>query len=69
MAKRVIQNKRVLVNDKKYEGKYVAFDSSKGKKIVASGKNPGTLIEKARKLGVSIPAIVFVPKGNVAYIY
>ena len=42
MAKRVIQNKRVLVNDKKYEGKYVAFDSSKGKKIVASGKNPGS---------------------------
>ena len=69
MAKRVIQNKRVLVNDKKYEGKYVAFDSSKGKKIVASGKNPGTLIEKARKLGVSIPAIVFVAKGNVAYSY
>ncbi len=69
MAGKTVTNKQVLVTDKKYEGKYVAFDSSKGKKIIASGRNPGKLIEKARRLGVSIPAIVFVPKGNAAYIY
>ena len=69
MTKENAKNTQVLVTEEKYEGKYVAFDSSKGKKIIASGKNPGKLISKARKLGVSIPSIVFVPKGNAAYIY
>ena len=69
MAKRVKNSQQVLVTDKKYEGKYVAFDPSKGKKIIASDKNPGKLIDKVRKMGISVPAIVFVPKQDMAYIY
>lgn len=69
MVKKPVKNMQVLVTEKKYEGKYVAFNTAEGKKIVASGRNPGKLIDKVRKMGVSIPCIVFVPKGNTAYIY
>jgi hypothetical protein len=69
MARKNVKQTKALVTDKKYEGKYVAFDSSKGRKIVAADRNPGKLIEKARKMGIDVPAIVFVPKGNTAYIY
>ncbi len=69
MVNRNAKNKQVLVTEKKYEGKYVAFDASAGKKIVASGRNPGRLIDKVRRMGISVPTIVFVPKHNAAYIY
>jgi hypothetical protein len=58
-----------LIKERKYEGKYVALSPSEGNKIIASGQNPSEVIEKARKKGVSVPAIVFVPKKDVAYIY
>ena len=55
--------------DKKYQGKYIAFDPSGEKKLIAFGQNAGTVIKKARASGVEVPAIVFVPKANTAYIY
>jgi hypothetical protein len=69
MAGKSVKNKRVLVTDKKYEGKYVAFNPAKGKKIIASGLDPGVVIRKARRMGVRVPAIVFVPRQDLAYIY
>lgn len=60
---------QTLVANKKYQGKYVAFDPDKDKTVVAFGRNAGTVIKKAQDRGVKIPAIVFVPKENVAYIY
>ena len=60
---------KVLVADKKYQGKYIAFNPSGEKKVIASGQNAGTVIKKAREKGVEVPAIVFVPKENTAYIY
>lgn len=69
MAKNTNKRRRALVTDRKYQGKYVAFSPSEGKKIIASGRNPGVVIQKARKQGVEVPAIVFVPKKGVAYIY
>lgn len=69
MAKRTPKEDRVLVTDQKYQGKYVAFNPSEGKKIIASGRDPGAVIQDAREKGVTVPAIVFVPKQGVAYIY
>lgn len=60
---------QALVADKKYQGKYIAFDPAEGKSVVAFGQSAGTVIKKARKRGVKTPAIVFVPKEDVAYIY
>ena len=69
MAKNPHKQRRARITDRKYQGKYVAFNPSEGKKIIASGRDPGVVIQKARKKGVSVPAIVFVPKEGVAYIY
>jgi len=63
------ERNEALIKESKYEGKYVAFSPSEGNKVIASGQNPSAVIEKARKKGVSVPAIVFVPKKDVAYIY
>lgn len=67
-----MENKKmpqVLVADKKYQGKYVAFDPPKGKEIVAFGEDVCDVINIAKEKGVEDPAIVFVPKDDVAYIY
>lgn len=56
-----------LVMEREYQGRYVALNPSKGNKIIASGRDPGAVIRKARKKGVSVPAIVFVPREDVAY--
>lgn len=69
MAKKPIKSSQALVTERKYQGKYVAFSPSKGKKVIAFGANPGAVIEKARKLGVDVPGIVFVPREDIAYIY
>lgn len=53
----------------RYEGQYIAFDPSKGKKIIAHARNAGAVINKARKLGVAVPAIIFVPRSDLTYIY
>ena len=60
---------QVLVADKQYQGKYVAFDPKKGKEVIASGLNAGMVIKKAREKGVSVPSVVFIPKENTAYVY
>lgn len=69
MAKEKRRKTDILVLESKYEGKYVAFDPSGGKSIIASGKNPGAVVARARRLGVEVPAIVFVPKSRIPLIY
>jgi len=39
------------------------------KKVVASGNEMKTVIEKAKKSGVKDPSIMFVPKQGRQYIY
>jgi hypothetical protein len=53
-----------LVVDAKYEGKYVALDPAVGRKVIASGRNAGAVVARARKLGVQVPAIMFVPRRD-----
>jgi hypothetical protein len=69
MAKKAAKNRRKLIVGSKYEGKYVAFSPSEGKKIIASGLKASTVIQKARAKGVEVPAIVFVPKADVTCTY
>jgi len=69
VAKRTAKRGQPLVAERKYQGKYVAFDPSEGKNIIASGRDAGAVIQKARKTGVKVPAIVFVPEEGVTYIY
>ena len=64
---------RVLVTEQKYEGKYVALRSFTDNTIVAYGKRPHKVINKAVQKGVAEPVIVFVPKPipkhDIACIY
>lgn len=60
---------QVLAANKKYQGKYVAFDPFKDKTVVAFGKNAGMVIKKARERGVDSPAVILVPKENEVHIY
>ena len=69
MAKKVSKKHQSLATNPKYQGKYVIFGSSGSRDIVASGRNLGTVIEKARSQGVDVPAIVFVPKKDTTCIY
>lgn len=69
MAKKAVKNCQTLVIESKYQGKYIAFSPSGGKKVIAHGRNAGAVIEKARKKGVDTPAIVFVPEADVTCTY
>ncbi len=60
---------QVLVAGKKYEGKYVAFESFTSTKVVSSGKDPVRVINAAEKKGIVEPVVVFVPRSDIAYIY
>jgi hypothetical protein len=49
---------------------YIAFDPEKGSKtIIAQGNDVGKVIDSARNKGVKTPAIIFVPKEGVTYLY
>jgi hypothetical protein len=52
----------------KYHNKYVALAGFNSKKVIAYGKDPGKVIEKARKKGFKVPVIVYVPDPNITYI-
>ena len=54
---------------RKYEGKFIAFDPAKKVKVIASGRDMGKVIDRARKQGVEGPAVVFVPKKGATYFY
>lgn len=58
-----------LVANKKYEGKYVAFDPDKNDVVVAFGQDAGVVIKKARAKGIKVPAVIFVPMEDTAYVY
>jgi len=61
--------RQILVKNKRYEGKYVAFRSFNDRRVVASGKNPSDVLNKSKKKGAKTPVLVFVNKDNTAYIY
>lgn len=69
MAKKRNRKMDALVVDPKYEGKYVAFDPGAGKKIIASGHDAGAVVARARRLGVKVPAVIFVPRRDEPLIY
>lgn len=55
---------------RKPRSSYIAFDPEKGSKaIIAQGNNVGKVIDSARRKGVKTPAIIFVPKEGVTYLY
>ena len=60
---------RILVKDKKYDGKYVAMRDFDDPKVVGSGENPEEAIKSASRKGYKNPVIVFVPVKATIQIY
>lgn len=59
-----------LTNDgRKYAGKFVATGSFNDKTVVASGKDPLKVREKAINSGHASPVVFFVPAKNSIHIY
>lgn len=66
---KIIMQSQTLVSNKKYKGKYVALKSFQENTVVASGKEPVRVIERANKKGVANPVIVFVPLNHMTHVY
>jgi len=55
--------------DKKYQEKYVVFESFNSKNIVAYDEDPVEAMKKARKKGFKNPVIMYVPDENISELY
>jgi len=61
--------KQVLVKEKKYQGQYVAVKNIRNTRVIASGSNLKTTLEKALKKGVKKPLLIYVPEKDTVHIY
>ena len=52
-----------------YAGQYVAFDPTASNKVVAHGPESNRVAAEARRAGVQVPVIVYVPEKNAEYLY
>jgi hypothetical protein len=57
------------IDRKKFGGKYVATKSFTDTEVIASGKNPIKVYDKAVKMGIKEPVIDYVFKEGVTYIF
>ena len=59
----------VLSAPAKYRGMHVAYEDFNGKRIVAAGDNPATVINEARRLGFENAVLSYIPEDNVTFAY
>jgi hypothetical protein len=52
-----------------YEGQYVALNPADGDKIIAHGPQSNRVAAEARRAGVDVPMIIYVPKRDTACLY
>jgi hypothetical protein len=52
-----------------YAGQYVALDPAGGDKIIAHGSKSNRVAAEARRAGVKVPMIVYVPERDTACLY
>lgn len=57
-----------FIEDKKYEGKYVATPSFSDSTVIASGSTMVEAAKEAREKGYDHPAIIFVPRSDISYL-
>ncbi|MEM7816828.1 MAG: DUF5678 domain-containing protein [Candidatus Aenigmatarchaeota archaeon] len=59
----------ILIKEDKYSGRYVAIKDFYDDTVIADGKTPQEVYEKAMKKGFNNPVILFVPHKNMVQIY
>jgi len=52
-----------------YEGQYVALDPATGDKIIAHGSRSDRVAAEARRAGVKVPMIIYVPERDTMHLY
>ena len=60
---------QVLIKENKYNGRYVATKDFGESAVIADGKDPKEVYDKAVKLGYSNPVILFIPAKDMVQIY
>jgi hypothetical protein len=60
---------RTIPTSIKFQGKYVATASFNQCKVIASGKDPMKVRQKAIENGAKSPVVVYVPKSTMIYIF
>jgi len=58
-----------LIKERKYNGRYVAMKNFGDNTIIADGKNPHEVYEKAVQRGCSVPVVVYIPIKGMVQIY
>lgn len=60
---------KFLVNNQKYEGRFVAFPSFSDRTIIASGTTAEETLLKAAKKGERDPVIIYIPEKDITCIF
>jgi len=53
----------------KYGGQYIAIASMEDRKVLASGKDPGVVLDEAKSRGTANPILVFVPEKDAVLLF
>jgi len=60
---------QVLIKENKYNDRYVAIEDFGDSIVIADGKDPKEVYDKAVKKGYSNPVILFIPAKDMVQIY
>ena len=60
---------KILLQDEKYAGLYVALKSAEDSTVVGSAKDPEDALREAEKKGFQSPILFYVPKRNSIFIH
>jgi len=60
---------QILIKENKYNGRYVAIKDFDDTAVIADGKDPKEVYDKALKQGYSNPVILFIPAKDMVQIY
>ena len=56
--------RQALVTGAKYQGKWVALLNFNSRKVVAAGRSPTAVLQRARKAGALRSVLVYMPKDD-----
>jgi hypothetical protein len=66
----ILRHELLSVSDaEKYGGQYIAIASMEDRKVVASGKDPGVVLDDAASRGAGHPILVYVPEKGVGLLF
>lgn len=59
----------LVANAKKYIDEYVTVESFSSNKVVTHGKNLIDVVNRAKKMGIKEPVLIYVPDPKILHIY